>query len=149
MSSVNKWPKRLLLKCAMEEKAVNIYDFPVMLAEISGNGINMVKAVGTVRAGIGGKHGNKLEAIYLVKEEAKNAMIPTMILQPIVENALQHGIKTRGEKSEVRIHAYKQDNKLNITVKDNGEGRARRRSRPFRRTMRSLPGSREVLGLPM
>ncbi len=77
-------------------------------------------------------HGNKLEVTYLVKDKAKNAMIPTMILQPIVENALQHGIKSKGEKSEIRIHAYEEDNKLIITVKDNGEGLSKEVEQIFR-----------------
>lgn len=67
-------------------------------------------------------HGNKLETVYSAREQAKNAMIPTMLVQPIVENALKYGIRSQEEKTEIRIHAYKKEDKLYITVKDNGYG---------------------------
>ena len=67
-------------------------------------------------------HGNKLETVYSAREQARNAMIPTMLVQPIVENALKYGIRSQEDKTEIRIHAYKQEDKLCITVKDNGYG---------------------------
>lgn len=67
-------------------------------------------------------HGDKLKTTFSAKEEARNALIPTMILQPVVENALQHGIRGQDEDSEITVHAYVRENKLNITVKDTGYG---------------------------
>lgn len=67
-------------------------------------------------------YGEKLQVVYAAREAAKNAMIPTMIVQPLVENALKYGIRDREEFSEVRIHAYKQSDKLCITIKDSGSG---------------------------
>ena len=67
-------------------------------------------------------HGNSLKTEYHAKNLAKDAMIPTMIMQPIVENALEHGIRSNTEQSEIEVHAYKMDDMLCITVKDNGEG---------------------------
>lgn len=45
-----------------------------------------------------------------------------MIIQPIVENALQHGVRSQNEASEIIVHAYVTDDRLNITVKDTGYG---------------------------
>lgn len=67
-------------------------------------------------------HGNKLQVTYAAREEAKNAIIPTMIMQPVVENALKYGLRSTNDISEIRVHAYKKEEKLYITVKDNGAG---------------------------
>lgn len=67
-------------------------------------------------------HGDKLKTTFSAKEAARNALIPTMILQPVVENALQHGIRGQDEDSEIIVHAYVREKQLNITVKDTGYG---------------------------
>ena len=67
-------------------------------------------------------HGDKLKTTFSAKEAARNALIPTMILQPVVENALQHGIRGQDEDSEIIVHAYVKENRLHITVKDTGYG---------------------------
>lgn len=67
-------------------------------------------------------HGEGLKATFSAKEAARNALIPTMILQPVVENALQHGVRVQDEASDILVHAYVTEDKLNITVKDTGYG---------------------------
>lgn len=67
-------------------------------------------------------HGERLKTTFSAKEAARNALIPTMILQPVVENAMQHGVRSQQEASEIIVHAYVTDDKLNITVKDTGYG---------------------------
>lgn len=67
-------------------------------------------------------HGEGLKTTFSAKEAARNALIPTMILQPVVENAMQHGVRGQEEPSEIIVHAYVTDDKLNITVKDTGYG---------------------------
>jgi hypothetical protein len=52
-----------------------------------------------------------------------NIYIPTMLLQPIIENAIEHGLlKKRGDK-ELSILFYKKNYKLYVEVEDNGIGR--------------------------
>jgi sensor histidine kinase YesM len=48
--------------------------------------------------------------------------VPSMILQPLVENAIEHGIDPRLEGGEVRIRGERIDSRLRLTVMDNGEG---------------------------
>ena len=67
-------------------------------------------------------HGDKLKVTFSAKEAARGALVPTMIIQPIVENALQHGVRSQNEASEIIVHAYVTDDRLNITVKDTGYG---------------------------
>lgn len=49
-------------------------------------------------------------------------MIPTMILQPLLENAVLHGIMPSGERGIVQIRFAQQEQDLLITVIDNGIG---------------------------
>jgi two-component sensor histidine kinase len=48
--------------------------------------------------------------------------IPGMIIQPLVENAIVHGLAQRGTIGKLEIHIRKEQSYLNITVKDNGRG---------------------------
>lgn len=53
-----------------------------------------------------------------------NVQIPPMIIQPIIENAIWHGLLHKNEKGEVKLSFLSNDNKtLIIEIKDNGIGR--------------------------
>lgn len=67
-------------------------------------------------------HGERLQTTFSARENARSAMVPTMILQPIVENAMNYGLWGQNRNSEVRIHAYAKNGKLFLTVKDRGCG---------------------------
>jgi len=49
-------------------------------------------------------------------------LIPKLILQPIVENAILHGIDQRVENGNISVNIQKWEGKLRIVVKDNGAG---------------------------
>lgn len=59
-------------------------------------------------------------------DEAKRMKIPKMILQPVVENSINHGIRSREETGDIRIHVwtdYKDETKmLHVEMTDNGVG---------------------------
>ncbi|SHN25037.1 sensor histidine kinase [Mucilaginibacter sp. OK098] len=48
--------------------------------------------------------------------------IPSLLLQPMVENAVKHGVSALQEKGLVSIGFAKQQNNMAVTIKDNGEG---------------------------
>ena len=48
--------------------------------------------------------------------------IPSLLLQPLVENAVKHGVANLGEKGLITIHVKKENNNLMVTIADNGEG---------------------------
>jgi ligand-binding sensor domain-containing protein/anti-sigma regulatory factor (Ser/Thr protein kinase) len=50
-------------------------------------------------------------------------LIPTMILQPFVENAIWHGLSGKGEGGHIRIRFWTEGHSLNCSVEDNGIGR--------------------------
>jgi two-component system, LytTR family, sensor kinase len=60
-----------------------------------------------------------------IEPEVLDAQVPNMILQPIIENAIRHGISQRIGKGQIRICATRKDNSLRIEVQDNGPGIAR------------------------
>ena len=59
-----------------------------------------------------------------VAKELLNAVAPTLLLQPLVENAILHGIASRSEPGHVHIAAHREESSLVIEVSDNGSGLA-------------------------
>ncbi len=57
-----------------------------------------------------------------MEEPLKYAKIPTYILQPVVENAVVHGMEPSLKPCMVRIRAVKEGEKMCIHVWDNGVG---------------------------
>jgi sensor histidine kinase YesM len=50
-----------------------------------------------------------------------------MIIQPFVENAIEHGIKNKDAKGNITVMIQKDNGNINIAVEDDGIGRARAR----------------------
>jgi len=48
--------------------------------------------------------------------------IPPLTIQPLVENALKHGLRRRGSRGRIRIDAGEENGRIRITVADNGPG---------------------------
>ena len=67
------------------------------------------------------RFGDKLEIIYDVPEEVK-CKLPPLLLQPLVENAIKHGVLGKIEGGQVEIIACKEDRGTRLTVRDNGVG---------------------------
>lgn len=54
--------------------------------------------------------------------EVLDATVPHMVLQPLVENAVRHGIAKNAGAGAIAIHAVRVDEQLQISVSDNGPG---------------------------
>ncbi|MBA3674940.1 MAG: histidine kinase [Chitinophagaceae bacterium] len=50
-----------------------------------------------------------------------HCMVPSFILQPMVENAVKYGVEPYSETGRIEIDVHSKSGKLNITVKDNGK----------------------------
>ncbi len=59
---------------------------------------------------------------YDIEAGIGNTRILKLVLQPLVENALYHGIKPKGEPGHINITAVRQDGYVILTVRDNGVG---------------------------
>lgn len=63
--------------------------------------------------------------IELEDEETAALYLPKMTLQPVVENAMVHGLEKVDHKGEIRLLIYRTQRKLVIVVSDNGAGMSR------------------------
>lgn len=57
-----------------------------------------------------------------IDDSLLNVQMPSMILQPIVENAVNHGIREMSGEGKINLAVYKADETVCISVKDNGVG---------------------------
>jgi two-component system, LytTR family, sensor kinase len=64
----------------------------------------------------------RLEVETRVEPDVADALVPTLILQPLVENAVKHGVGNRLEAGRIEIHAYRKGDRLVLGVRDNGPG---------------------------
>ncbi len=59
---------------------------------------------------------------YSIDDSTLDFMVPKLILQPLVENAIYHGIRLKGEKGIIRISTRMKNDGVYITVYDTGVG---------------------------
>lgn len=59
---------------------------------------------------------------YVVAKDAESCFVPRLILQPLVENALLHGLDMKNNDSRIIIGAYVESEILYLSVADNGRG---------------------------
>jgi signal transduction histidine kinase len=65
---------------------------------------------------------DRVDAVFEVDWVVRDALVPNLILQPIVENALRHGIAQREGGGVLEIVARAEDGMLVLSVLDNGPG---------------------------
>ncbi|MBP1634342.1 MAG: hypothetical protein H6Q10_916 [Acidobacteria bacterium] len=68
------------------------------------------------------RHGDRLAVVRRLDPEALRAMVPSLILQPLVENAIAHGLGGRIDASLVEITAVRDGAGLELSVRDDGPG---------------------------
>lgn len=66
------------------------------------------------------RFGDRINFITEVDESLLYIRIPRFLIQPLVENALKHGLKDVVKEAELRISIKKQDHNLLISIYDNG-----------------------------
>jgi two-component system, LytTR family, sensor kinase len=65
---------------------------------------------------------SNLRVTYSVDSELENSMVPQLILQPLVENSLRHGLKDGGAGIDITIGARCENGSLILQVADTGTG---------------------------
>ena len=68
------------------------------------------------------RYGDILDDEYDIAENTANAIVPKLVLQPLVENCIYHGIRPKGEEGTIRISSYMDGSVLHLTVRDTGVG---------------------------
>jgi two-component system LytT family sensor kinase len=68
------------------------------------------------------RFGDRLQVTSHVADEARQASVPVLLLQPLVENAIQHGLSAHAHAGRIDIEARRDGGTLVITVTDDGAG---------------------------
>ncbi|WP_158079917.1 sensor histidine kinase [Archangium sp. Cb G35] len=71
------------------------------------------------------RFGERLQVEMDVEPEAMNALVPALVLQPLVENALRHGVARGAAGGCIRVRATREEDRLLLEVRDNGPGLGR------------------------
>jgi two-component system LytT family sensor kinase len=65
---------------------------------------------------------DNLDIIKHIEEETLEAFVPSMLLQPIVENCLKHGLAPKLDGGKIQLRTTNRDGRLHIEIEDNGVG---------------------------
>ncbi len=82
------------------------------------------------------RHRDKFDVIWEVEEQAKPCKVIRIILQPLLENAIFHGIGALSNKGILRISIHKEESMLLIVVGDNGLGMSEQKIEELYQTMK-------------
>ena len=77
-----------------------------------------------------------------IPEHIKDLTIPKFSLQPLIENAVHHGLEKRRQNRQIWIEAREEKGVVFIVVKDNGQGINKERLEEIRQTL-DQPDMRE------
>jgi two-component system LytT family sensor kinase len=66
------------------------------------------------------RFGEKLQLDFAIEPDALPGLVPTLVLQPLVENAIKHGISRRTDPGCVRVAAQRQHERLVLEVANDG-----------------------------
>jgi two-component system, LytTR family, sensor kinase len=81
-----------------------------------------VRNLGLYLKVLGARFENRLNVVLDIEEEALASAVPTLLLQPLVENALRHGDPGGERRADVRVIGSRVGGRLRLEVSDNGPG---------------------------
>jgi LytS/YehU family sensor histidine kinase len=68
------------------------------------------------------RFGNRLTVKMNIAPDTLGAQVPNLVLQPLVENAIRHGIEPRARPGCIELRAHRQNASLTLVVSDDGAG---------------------------
>ena len=68
------------------------------------------------------RFGERLQVRFMVSPDTDELLVPNLLLQPLVENAIQHGIEPHARVGTIQIRAEKRGGILRLEVSDSGDG---------------------------
>lgn len=98
---------RATLSSSRSEKTTLAHEFSLMQAYLGLMSVRM---------------GTRLSYSLHLPEELRDALVPPMLLQPLVENAIKHGIEPKIEGGHIEVRAAREAAALTLTVADTGLG---------------------------
>jgi signal transduction histidine kinase len=73
---------------------------------------------------------DRLEIAYDVQPNTLGALVPDLILQPLVENAIRHGVSPNAGTGRIEVRSLRDGDWLTLEIRDNGAGLAEGHGRP-------------------
>src|SRR5262249_80305 len=68
------------------------------------------------------RFGEKLRFERDIADDTLDMLVPSMLLQPLVENSIKHGLSKKVEGGTIRIRTFRTENRLHLLVEDDGVG---------------------------
>jgi two-component system, LytTR family, sensor kinase len=68
------------------------------------------------------RFGDRLQVTFEIDDAAQQAMVPCFLMQPLLENAIVHGLRGVRKTGIIEVRVTKENQDLAITVRDNGVG---------------------------
>ena len=68
------------------------------------------------------RFGDKLRFVKEIEPETLDLLVPSMLLQPIVENSIRHGLSSKVDGGTIRVRSRRLGNHLEIVIEDDGVG---------------------------
>ena len=90
------------------------------------------------------RYGDIISDEYDVAKDTENCIVPKLILQPLIENSIYHGIRLKGEAGTIRITSFLEGEVLHVIVRDTGVGMSQEKIDQILNSDQSEPG--EVRG---
>jgi two-component system, LytTR family, sensor kinase len=79
------------------------------------------------------RFGDRLTVVFDVQADTLDALVPNLLLQPLVENAIKHGLGPRPTPGQIAVRARSNGAMLELDVQDNGVGLSAARLTDFNR----------------
>ncbi len=73
------------------------------------------------------RYGDIVDDVYEVDAALENIRVPKLILQPLVENSLYHGVRLKGEKCIIKIQVFEENKNIHLVIFDSGVGMSTQR----------------------
>lgn len=117
---------------ALDNQVPQVYDMTLALSDIMRYSLNSAKETVTLEEEIkylnsylmiqNERFGGRIQTEINIAEETKSVQIPKLILQPIVENCIEHGLSEKQGPWVIQITGKTENEDLIIEIKDNGVG---------------------------
>lgn len=80
------------------------------------------------------RYDNSFDALVEYDEQVADCLIPKMLIQPLVENAILHGVRMEDKNGMITVIAHRRDGDVCIRIEDNGVGMTREHIREIMNT---------------
>jgi two-component system LytT family sensor kinase len=68
------------------------------------------------------RFGDKLQFTKEIDQDSLDRLVPSMLLQPIIENSIRHGLSSKVDGGTIRVRSRVVEGRLHLTVEDDGVG---------------------------